>query len=111
MCLLLLLLLSCFSRVRLSAAPQMAAHQAPPSLGFSRQEYWSGLPFPFQCIKVKSESEVAQLCLIPSDPTECSLPGSSDHGIVKAKVLEWGAIAFSVLTPRYAEIAHKNDRI
>ena len=42
----LLLLLSRFSRVRLCATPQMAAHQAPPSLGFSRQEYWSGLPFP-----------------------------------------------------------------
>ena len=42
----LLLLLSCFSRVRLYAVPQMAAHQAPLSLGFSRQEYWSGLPFP-----------------------------------------------------------------
>ena len=44
--LLLLLLLSCFSPVRLCATPQTAAHQAPPSLGFSRQEYWSGLPFP-----------------------------------------------------------------
>ena len=44
--LLLLLLLSRFSRVRLCATPQMAAHQAPPSLGFSRQEHWSGLPFP-----------------------------------------------------------------
>ena len=44
--LLLLLLLSCFSRVRLCATPETAAHQAPPSLGFSRQEYWSGLPFP-----------------------------------------------------------------
>ena len=42
----LLLLLSRFSRVRLCATPQTAAHQAPPSLGFSRQEYWSGLPFP-----------------------------------------------------------------
>ena len=40
------LLLSRFSRVRLCATPEMAAHQAPPSLGFSRQEYWSGLPFP-----------------------------------------------------------------
>ena len=46
MLLLLLLLLSRFSRVRLCATPQMAAHQAPLSLGFSRQEYWSGLPFP-----------------------------------------------------------------
>ena len=43
---LLLLLLSRFSRVRLCATPQMAAHQAPLSLGFSRQEHWSGLPFP-----------------------------------------------------------------
>ena len=45
-CLLLLLLLSRFSCVRLCATPQTAAHQAPPSLGFSRQEHWSGLPFP-----------------------------------------------------------------
>ena len=44
--LLLLLLLSHFSRVQLCATPYMAAHQAPPSLGFSRQEHWSGLPFP-----------------------------------------------------------------
>ena len=44
--LLLLLLLSHFSRVRLCATPETAAHQAPPSLGFSRQEHWSGLPFP-----------------------------------------------------------------
>ena len=44
--LLLLLLLSRFSRVRLCVTPEMAAHQAPPSLGFSRQEHWSGLPFP-----------------------------------------------------------------
>ena len=42
-----LLLLSHLSRVRLCATPEMAAHQAPPSLGFSRQEHWSGLPFPF----------------------------------------------------------------
>ena len=44
--LLLLLLLSRFSRVRLCATPKMAAHHPPPSLGFSRQEHWSGLPFP-----------------------------------------------------------------
>ena len=44
--LLLLLLLSHFSRVQLCATPQTAAHQAPPSLGFSRQEHWSGVPFP-----------------------------------------------------------------
>ena len=44
--LMLLLLLSCFSHVQLCATPETAAHQAPPSLGFSRQEHWSGLPFP-----------------------------------------------------------------
>ena len=46
-------------------------------------------------MKVKSESEVAQSCLTPSDPMDCSLPGSSVHGILQARVLEWGAIAFS----------------
>ena len=86
----LLLLLSHFSRVRLCVTPWMAARQAPLSLGFSRQEHWSGLPFP--CMKVKSESEVAQLCPTPSDPMDCSLLGSSVHGISQARVLEWGAI-------------------
>ena len=42
----------------------------------------------------ESESEVAQSCLTPSDPIDCSLPGSSVHGIFQARVLEWGAIAF-----------------
>ena len=46
-------------------------------------------------MKVKSESEVAQSCPTLSDPMDCSLPGSSVHGIVQARVLEWGAIAFS----------------
>ena len=46
-------------------------------------------------MKVKSESEVAQSCLILSDPMDCSLPDSSIHGIFQARVLEWGAIAFS----------------
>ena len=48
-----------------------------------------------QCKKVKSESEVAQSCLTLSDPMDCSPPGSSVHGIFQARVLEWGAIAFS----------------
>ena len=48
-------------------------------------------------MKVKSESEVAQSCPTLSDPQDCSLPGSSIHGIFQARVLEWGAIAFSVL--------------
>ena len=46
-------------------------------------------------MKVKSESEVAQSCPTLSDPIDCSLPGSSVHGIFQARVLEWGAIAFS----------------
>ena len=46
-------------------------------------------------MKVKSESEVAQSCPTLSDPMDCSLPGSSIHGILQARVLEWGAIAFS----------------
>ena len=52
-----------------------------------------GCHFLLQCMKVKSESEVAQLCPTPSDPMDCSLPGSSAHGIFQARVLEWGAIA------------------
>ena len=47
-------------------------------------------------MKVKSESEVAQSCAILSDPMDCSPPGSSVHGIFQARVLEWGAIGFSV---------------
>ena len=54
-----------------------------------------GCHFLLQCMKVKSESEVAQSCLTLSDPMACSLPGSSIHGIFQARVLEWGAIAFS----------------
>src|SRR5574342_338022 len=73
----LLLLLSHFSRVQLCATPETAAHQAPPSLGFSRQEHWSGLPFPSPMQESENESEVAQSCLTLSDPTDCSLAGSS----------------------------------
>jgi len=54
-----------------------------------------GCHFLLQCIKVKSESEASQSCPTPSDPMDCSLPGSSVHGIFQARVLEWGAIAFS----------------
>jgi len=49
-------------------------------------------------MKVKSESQVAQSCPTLSDPMDCSLPGSSTHGIFQARVLEWGAIAFSNYT-------------
>ena len=54
-----------------------------------------GCHFLLQCMKVKSESEVAQSCQTPSNPIHCSLPDSSIHRICQARVLEWGAIAFS----------------
>ena len=56
-----------------------------------------GCRFLLQCMKVKSESEVAQSCPTLSDPMDCSPPGSSIHGIFQPRVLEWGAIAFSTL--------------
>ena len=58
-----------------------------------------GCHFLLQCMKVKSESEVARLCLTLRDPMDYSLPGSSVHGIFQARVLEWGAIAFSGVQP------------
>ena len=58
-----------------------------------------GCHFLLQCMKVKSESEVAQSCPTLRDPMGCSLPGSSIHGVFQARVLEWGAIAFSSTTP------------
>ena len=54
-----------------------------------------GCHFLIQCMKVKSESEVAQSCPTLSNPMDCSLPGSSAYGIFQARVLEWGVIAFS----------------
>ena len=82
----------------------MTVHQAPPSLGFSRQELGVGCHFLLQCMKVKSESEVAQSCPTLSDPMDCSPPGSSIDGIFQARVLEWGAIAFSNIYITVCEI-------
>ena len=67
-----------------------------------------GCHFLLQCMKVKSESEVAQSCLTLRDPMDCSLPGSSVHGIFQARVLERGAIAFSTQwsrTPKFVVIS------
>ena len=55
-----------------------------------------GCHFLLQCMKVKTESEVVQSCSTLRDPMDCSLPGFSIHGIFQSRVLEWGAIAFSV---------------
>ena len=83
----MLLLLGRFSHVRLCAIPQTAAHQTLPSLGFSRQEHWSGLPFP--SLMHESEKWKWSRSLL-SDSLQSH--GSSVHGIFQARVLEWGAI-------------------
>ena len=85
--------LSC---VRLFMTPWTAAHQAPPSMGFSRQEYWSGVPLPsLSCYPAAAKS--LQSCLTLCDPIDGSPPGSLVPGILQARVLEWVAIiAFSV---------------
>ena len=72
-----------------------------------------GCHFLLQCIKVKSESEVAQSCRTPSDPMDCSRPGSSVHGIFQARVLEWGAIAFSegMIELYYYHFATTNEKM
>ena len=82
------------SRVRLFVTPWTVAYQVPPSMGFSRQEYWSGVPFPF-LLKSAVKVLVTPSCLTHCDPMDCSLPGSSVHGIFQAIVLEWIAISFS----------------
>ena len=102
--LLLLLLLSHFSHVRLCVTPYTAAHQAPPSLGFLGKNTGVGCHFLLQCMKVKGESEVAQLCPTLSDPMDRSAPGSSSHGIFQARVLEWVAIAVSINPYRGVQI-------
>ena len=85
---LLLLLLSHFSRVRLCATPQTAAHQAPPFLALSSQEHWSGYHFLLQCTKVKSLSR-AQLFAIPWTAAH---QAPLSMGFFQARVLEQGAI-------------------
>ena len=97
---LLLLLLSRFSHVRLCATPETAAHQAPRPWDSPGKNTGVGCHFLLQCMRVKIESEVAQLCSTLRDLMDCSLPGSSIHGILQARVLEWGAIAFSDIDAR-----------
>ena len=82
---LLLLLLSRFSRVGLCVTPWKGAHYLLESPG---KNTGVGCHFLLQCMKVKSESEVAQLCPTLSNPMDCSLPGSSAHGIFQVRVLE-----------------------
>ena len=81
-------LLNC---VRLFEAPWAVARQTPLCVGLPRPEYWDGLPFPSPGVCVL----VAQLCPTLCDPMDCSLPGSSVHGILQARILEWVANSFS----------------
>ena len=81
----MLLLLSRFSRVRLCMTPETAAHQASPSLGFSRQEHWSGCHFLLQCMKVKSESEVAQSCPTLATPWTAAYQAPPSMGFSRQK--------------------------
>jgi len=94
----LLLLLSRFSRVRLFVTVDGSSPGSPvPGILQARTLEWVAISFSNAWKwKVKSESEVTQLCPTLSDPMDCSLPGSSIHGIFQARVLEWGATAFSI---------------
>ena len=106
------------SRARLFATPWTAVHQTPPSMGFTKQEYWSGLPFPspgdlpnpgieprspaLQADALTSESpgyaaaaKSCQSCPTLCDPIDGSPPGSAIPGILQARTLEWVAISFS----------------
>ena len=105
-------LLSC---VQLFVTPWTVAHQAPPSMGFSRQEYWSGLPCPspgdlpdkseplikpdfmveLQAGGAAAAAKSLQLCLTLCDPRDGSPPDSPIPGILQARTLEWVAVSFS----------------
>ena len=118
-----------FSCIWLFATQWSVACQALLSMGFSRQEYWSGLPYPpledlsYPGIKPASitstalagrvfptsatqegPSEVVRSCPTFCDPVDCSLPGSSLHGILQARILEWVAISFSKEGPSIFQI-------
>ena len=84
----MLLLLSRFSRVRLSATPWTVAHQAPPSMGFSRREYWSGLPFPFPGDLPNPGIEPRSPAFLRADPLTSEPPGKHRGLLVVVKSLQ-----------------------
>ena len=98
-------MLSHFSCVRLLVTLWSLAHQAPLSMGFSKEEYWSGWPFSFldlpdpgikpATVSLVQFSSVTQSCPTLCDPMDCSPPGSSVHGILQGRILEWVAMPFS----------------
>ena len=83
-----MLLLSLFSRFRLCVTPQTAAHKAPRPWHSPGKNTGVGCHFLLQGMKMKSESEFAKSCPTPRAPMDCSLPGSSVHGICQARALE-----------------------
>ena len=85
------------NRVRLLATPWTEAYKAPPSMGFSRQEYWSGVPLPSpQSLSAASAAAKSlQLCPTLCDPIDGRPSGSTIPGILEARTLEWAAISFS----------------
>ena len=103
----LLQLLSRFSRVRLVRPHRRQPTRLPRPWDSPGKNTGVGCHFLLQCLKVESESEVAQSCLTLHDTMDYSLPGSSVHGIFRATVLEWGAIAFSLTPIRTALIKKK----
>ena len=98
-------MLNRFSCVSFCATPETAAHQAPPIPGILQAR-----TLLLHCMKVKSESEAAQSCPTLRDPMDCSPPGSSIHGIFQARVLEWGAIAFSDIINKRSLISRREIR-
>ena len=90
-----LLLQSRFSRVRHCLTPRWQPTRLPHPWDSPGKNTGVGCHFLLQCMKVRSESEVTQSYPTLSNPMDCSLPGSSIHGIFQARVLEWVAIAFS----------------
>ena len=82
--------------VRLLVTPWTAVNQAPPSMGFARQEYWSGLPLPSLIyVYAAAAAKLLQSCPTLCDPIDGSPPGSPIPGILKARTLEWVAISSS----------------
>ena len=88
----MLMLLSRLSGVRLCATHRRQPTRLPSPWDYPGKNTGVGCHFLLQCMKVKNEREVAQLCPTLCDPMDCSLPGSSAHGICQARVLELGAI-------------------
>ena len=94
-------LLSCFSRVQLCVTPQTAAHQAPPSLRFSRQEHWSGLPFPSPMHENESEVAEGRTQLNRLSGSRLLATGNNIVGGIKAKMFHF---IITLLSSRVAQL-------